>query len=236
LPGSLVTVLDGAHPDIGWRQPDEDWIAKHRDALQEALATLKRALAPAPEDFIRERLAVLATYKGSRAGHPAEWKLRAAEYLRLLAHYPADIWQVACDEWALGNRYFPDLSELNELMLPRLQERRRHVERLEAMLIVKVEHKQLVCEVWRAHEAELKAEIGERMYQAWLSQATPHGDDGATLVLVVPTQWIATYIRDKFGPILERHLAREVRFIVRPWAGPAARDRRAREEGSEAAA
>ena len=236
LPGYLIEILDDEHPDIGWRSPGEDRIKRHGHAMRAALAALQRALAPAPERFIREKLAALATYKGSRAGVPAEWKLRTAEYLRLLGHYPADIWQDALDEWTLGNRFFPDLSEINELMLPRLQERRRYVERLKAMLTPKVEHRPTVCEVWRAHEAELRVEIGERPYLAWLSQATPHSDDGASLVLAVPSRYIGLTIREKFGSILERCLNREVRFIVANYAGPAARDREDRADDGEVAA
>ena len=236
LPGYLIAILDDEHPDVGWRTPGEDQIKRHGVAMREALATLRRALAPAPERFIREKLATLATYKGSRAGVAAEWKLRAAEYLRLLGHFPADIWQDALDEWTLGNRFFPDLSELNDLMRPRLQERRRYVERLEVMLTTEIEHRPLVCEVWRAHEAELRVEIGERPYLAWLSQATPHSDDGASLVLAVPSRYIGLTIREKFGSILERCLNREVRFIVANYAGPAARDREDRADDGEVAA
>ncbi|MCH7707040.1 MAG: ERAP1-like C-terminal domain-containing protein [Myxococcales bacterium] len=110
-------------PDVGWQVPADTWIERHEQTLRKALADLQAALTPADEGFIREKLAVLATYKGSRAGVPAEWELRRREYVRLLDHYPADIWQDALDEWALGSRWFPDLSELNELMNPKLIER-----------------------------------------------------------------------------------------------------------------
>ena len=238
LPAALAAILDREPaPDVGWQAPSDQWIKRHEQALRTAFADLQAALRPADETFIREKLAVLATYKGSRAGVPAEWELRRREYVRLLGHYPADIWEGALDEWMLGSRWFPDLSELNELMHPKLIERRRYVELIEAMLKAltpKIEHKPAACKVWREKEQAIKDEIGDREFSAWISVATPHSDNGKTLILAVPSKSIGLTIRNKFGPMLERILGREVKFILACWAGPAARERQAREDGQAA--
>ncbi len=137
LPGFLVAALDPDNarvwPDLGWQAPAPAFCAKHRLAIKEALASLTVHCTPAPEPFIRGLLARCAQVKFSRDGTPAEWELRAAEYLRLLGHYPADIWQAAVDGHMLASRFFPDISELQERMAPELTRRRLGIERLEAM-------------------------------------------------------------------------------------------------------
>ena len=215
----MAAILDREPaPDVGWQVPADTWIERHEQTLRKALADLQAALTPADEGFIREKLAVLATYKGSRAGVPAEWELRRREYVRLLDHYPADIWQDALDEWALGSRWFPDLSELNELMNPKLIERRIRVERLVAMLRQMAEPEP-ACTVWREKEQAIKNAIGGDCFDVYLAEATPHADDGTTLVLAVPNKQFGLEIRARFGPVLERILTREVKFIVTSWAG-----------------
>ena len=227
LPASLVEVLDReAHPDTGWRIPDEDWIESHRGALRKALVALQHALAPAPEAFIRDRLATLATYKGSRAGVPAEWKIRAAEYLRLLGHYPPDIWQDALDQWTLANRFFPDLSELNELMLPMLQNRRRHIERIEALLITKIADRPApaappAVAVWREHLEQL----GGLAIWPLLERAIPDDDDGTTLRLAVERPAIGFAILAYAAPAAEAVLGRRITCIVRNWVEAALHER-----------
>lgn len=223
LPAYLAAILDREPaPDVGWQAPADGWIERNEQALRKALADLKAGLRPADEAFIREKLAVLATYKGSRAGVPAEWKLRGREYVRLLGHYPADILEDALDEWALGSPWFPDLSELNDLMHPKLMERRRRVERIEAMLNAmirpKIEHQPAACEIWHEKLQALKDEIGDTEFSAWISMATPHSDDGKTVILAVPNKWIGLTIRNKFGPVMERVLERDVKFILTDYA------------------
>jgi hypothetical protein len=207
---------------VGWQVPADTWIDRHEPALRTALAALRAALTPAGEGFIREKLAVLATYKGSRAGVPAEWELRRIEYVRLLGHYPADIWQDALDEYTLDSRWFPDLSELNDLMHPKLAERRCRVERIEAML-----KREPVCTVWRDKEQMIKETIGGDAFDVYLALATPHADDGTTLILAVPNKQIGLTIREKFGPVLERLLQRKMKFILASWARRAADARQA---------
>ncbi len=76
----------------------------------------------------------------------------------------------------------------------------------------------------------LKAELSKAAWDVWLIKATPHSDDGETLVLAVPSRLIGMIIRNKFGAVLERILDRRVMFVIRPWAGAAARERETREE------
>ena len=231
LPPYLAAILDREPaPDLGWQVPADTWIDRHEPALRTALAALRAALTPAGEGFIREKLAVLATYKGSRAGVPAEWELRRIEYVRLLGHYPADIWQDALDEHTLGSRWFPDVSELNDLMHPKLAERCRQVERLEAMLRQKP-----ASTVWSEKEQAIKEAIGGDSFDVYLADATPHSDDGTILVLAVPNKQIGLQIRDRFGPVLESVLAREVKFIVASWARDAASARQAGQDSGATA-
>ncbi len=214
LPGYLAAILDReAAPDIGWQAPSEAWVAQREPALRTALDALKAALAPADEGFVREKLAVLGAYKGAPAGVAAEWKLRGHEYVRLLGHNPPDIWEDALDEWTLGSRWFPDTSDLNAIMHPRLMERRLRVERLEAML--KPKH---AFTVWSEKEQAIKEAIGRDLFDVYLGEATPHSDDGTVLVLAVPNKQFGLQIRARFGPVLERVLAREVKFIVSSWS------------------
>ncbi len=231
LPGYLAAILDReAAPDIGWQAPSEAWVAQHEPALRTALDALKAALAPADEGFVREKLAVLGAYKGAPAGVAAEWKLRGHEYVRLLGHHPNDIWEDALDEWTLGSRWFPDTSDLNAIMHPRLMERRLRVERLEAML--KPKH---AFTVWRQQEEAIKEAIGRDSFDAYMSYATPDSDDGKTLILAVPNQQYGLAIRTRYGAVLERILDREVKFIKRSWAGAAPREREGRKHSGVAA-
>lgn len=137
LPGFLVTAIDPddarVWADLGWQAPKPEFCSRHKLAIKEALASLAVHCEPAPEPFVRTLLARCAQVKYSRDGTPAEWELRAAEYLRLLGHYPADIWQTAVDGHMLASRFFPDISELEERMAPELTRRRVGMERLEAM-------------------------------------------------------------------------------------------------------
>ncbi len=139
LPGFLVAAIDPddarVWPDLGWKAPAPEFCARHKLAIKEALASLKVHCTPAPEPFVLDLLARCAQVKFTRDGTPAEWELRAAEYLRLLGHYPADIWQAAVDGHMLASRFFPDISELEERMAPELNRRRVGIERLEAMRV-----------------------------------------------------------------------------------------------------
>ncbi len=120
-------------PDLGWQAPKPEFCTRHKLAIKQALASLTVHCEPAPVPFVRDLLARCAQVKYSRDGTPAEWEMRAAEYLRLLGHYPADIWQAAVDGHMLASRFFPDISELEERMAPELTRRHIGMERLEAM-------------------------------------------------------------------------------------------------------
>ncbi len=125
------------HPLGGaWRPPPAAWIEHYKPELADALASLKAHLEPAPEVFAADCLSRLALLKFTK-GSAAEWQARASEYLRLLAEFPPDIWQRACDECARHNRFFPDVSELLDLMQAQLDERHRHIRRLERMLAIR---------------------------------------------------------------------------------------------------
>ena len=143
LPPYLESILsDGHHGPRGagdpysvWTPPSPEWIDCHRSELERALDALRANLAPAPAGVVCELLARLAVLKGSPERGQTEWKLIANEYLRLLGHYPEDIWLSACDEIALSKKFFPDISETNALMAPKLRQRRQQIARLEQTLV-----------------------------------------------------------------------------------------------------
>lgn len=128
------TGYDGPPLRASWSPPSRPWCTEHKRAIKEALGSLEVCCAAAPEPFVRELLARCAEVKHSREGSPAEWSVRIAEYLRLLGHYPADIWQAAVDGHMLASRFFPDISELETRMAPAMTDRRLGIDRLEAML------------------------------------------------------------------------------------------------------
>lgn len=105
-----------------------------RAEIRSALASLRVHMQPVGPQQIRDCLGRLAVTTRHQSASDAEWRGRAAEYARLLGHYPADIWADACDEHARESTWFPTIHELNERMLARLGRRKRAIERLERML------------------------------------------------------------------------------------------------------
>ena len=156
-----------------------------------------------------------------------------------LTEYPIDIAREACNASARGQKFFPAWAELRALCEDGVFFRRALVRALRAYIELTerrdAKTKALppkdppVCAVWRDNAPALTAELGKAAWDVWLSQATPHSDDGKTLVLAVPSRLIGFIIREKFGPVLERVLDRRVMFVVKPWASAAARERRSRE-------
>ena len=136
LSDQRVETVSGDPPAlwVPWKAPAASWVAEHKLAIREALASLEVHSMPAPEPLIRQLLARCAEVKASKRGTPAEWAMRAAEYVRLLGHYPADIWSAAIDQQMLASKWFPDISELEELMRPMLDERETGISRLREML------------------------------------------------------------------------------------------------------
>ncbi len=157
----------------------------------------------------------------------------------VLTEYPIDIAREACAAWARGQKFFPAWAELRALCEDGVCFRRGLVHALRAYIEL-AERREAKTKalppkeppafaVWRDNVPALKAELGKADWDVWLSQATPHSDDGKTLVLAVPSRLIGFIIREKFGTALERILDRRVKFVVKPCAGAAARERRSRE-------
>lgn len=121
-----------------WTPPPAEWVEANKRAMQSALGSLEVRLEPASEQVIRHCLARLALVKPTANGTTAEWKLKAAEYIRLLGHYPADIWVDGCDAAAVECKFFPDPHELTNLLGSRLHDRMSQIRRLKAMLKMEV--------------------------------------------------------------------------------------------------
>lgn len=60
----------------------------------------------------------------------------AADYVRLLGHYPLDVFQAAIDAWLMGseNKFFPKVGELNELLEAKLAVKKWRLKQLEKLI------------------------------------------------------------------------------------------------------
>lgn len=126
------------HGEGEWRAPGRDacrlFAPEIPAAIEHALAYCERATEP----VIYRCLAGLALVcQPTNGDTETMWQTRASEYARILGHYPSDIWQDACDEWATTpdrGRWYPTVAELAERMEPRLRKRHNVIARLRKML------------------------------------------------------------------------------------------------------
>ncbi len=105
-------------------------------AVRQALSDLKLHMQPALKPEVARELGRLQVLTVTRDGDKTDWTVRAAEYNRLLGHYPADIWQDSVDEWLKNpeqGKWFPTIADLTGLMGKRMYERRLMIDRLEKM-------------------------------------------------------------------------------------------------------
>lgn len=123
---------EGQHP-LSWR-PAAEFPAQ---VLKRALRDLELHMSGALRPQVAEHIMRLQTLTRSREAGVEDWNARAAEYYRLLGHYPNDIWQDAIDEWLQNpeqGKWFPTIAELTGLMGKRLFERKLMIDRLGMML------------------------------------------------------------------------------------------------------
>lgn len=129
--------------------------------LAAAIDQAEGYLGPATDPVMYRCLASLAlTCKPSSGDTEAMWRTRASEYARLLGHFPSDIWQDACDEWATTpdvGRWYPTVAELHALMQARLVKRQRVASRLRKMAEIAAEPDQQ----WTEPTAEEKARVSK---------------------------------------------------------------------------
>jgi hypothetical protein len=115
--------------------PEWRWIQANRHDVVDAVASLRVHLEPAPQPFIRQLLARLfVVCKAPSGASSDEARIRTAEMLRLLGHYPADIWQEAADDWMRSSGWYPTVADLEAIMRPLLGERTRMLSRGEDIL------------------------------------------------------------------------------------------------------
>lgn len=118
-----------------------EWVAPPASAapahiVRQALSDLKLHMQPALKPEVARELGRLQVLTVTRDGDKTDWAVRAAEYNRLLGHYPADIWQDSVDEWLKNpeqGKWFPTIADLTGLMGKRMYERRLMIDRLEKM-------------------------------------------------------------------------------------------------------
>ena len=208
------------------------------DDARHALRLAALMDSPSPARAYVEEVARLKLLTIPRNLTAEDLKLQVALLVEEFSAYPVDAARDACRGWLQTGKFFPSWAELRErceeaVLFRRAlaRELRRILDRLDQEAEAAPSAPQ-ACAVWQDKLPALKAELGEAAWKVWLSQATPYSDDSKTLVLAVATKLIGLSIRKKFGPVLERILGREVKFVIRPWAGAAAREREEREEAA----
>ncbi len=248
LPPSIVSSIISItrwRETTGKGQHNEPFIAGYvlrfdfeETAARDALRLAELFNAPAAPSDCAMALGKLKAITISRNVTDEDLTVQIAAMAEELCPYPLDAVLDSCRAWARSEKFFPTWAELRVLCEERVLFRRALARALRSYIEL-VEQRETAAKalppkepqastVWRAHQAKIKAEIGERSWNAWLSQATPHSDNGTTLILAVPTQTIGLTIRQKFGPVLERLLQRQIKFILTSYAGPAARERQGR--------
>lgn len=135
LPASLARLTDDPTDHEGralpWCPPAK---LPERREVQRAISELRAYLVAATDRQVSECLARLALVTRAKDGSANEWKARAAEYIRQLHGFPADIWSEVCDGWTAESPFFPAISELRARLEAGLSLRQRRIKRLENML------------------------------------------------------------------------------------------------------
>ncbi len=229
-PGSAPETWDDAY--IGDYRLKGDLDA---EAAREALALLELLDQRSERRECAKALGRLKSVTVSRAATAEDLALQIDTMASELTEYPIDVAREACRRSARVNRFFPTWAELRELCEDVVvfrralaRELKRHLDGLDPRAAAESDGP--ACSVWNAKAPALRAELGEAAWNAWLSQVTPYEDDGMTLILAVPSRFMGHRIRGNYGPVLERILERKVMFIVKPCAGPAARERRSHQD------
>lgn len=90
-------------------------------------------MAPAPEPYIRERLAVMTcTMKMERVSDGVV-EVRTRELLALFGDIPADIWLEASREIQKTLEWFPVPAEFEKALRPLVERRKKAIRRLKAI-------------------------------------------------------------------------------------------------------
>jgi hypothetical protein len=102
--------------------------------IREAIAELTRTLQPADEPTVQVCLKALAHGTAHKMASTQDWKYQARLYAKVLADVPADLWTEVTQELLRTCEWFPGTATIAKRCAPRLAERRRMLERAEAML------------------------------------------------------------------------------------------------------
>lgn len=102
--------------------------------IREAVAELARTLQPADEATVQSCLKALAHGTAHKMASTQDWKYQAKLYQKVLADVPADIWTEVTQELLRTCEWFPGTAAIAKRCEPRIAERRRMLDRAEAML------------------------------------------------------------------------------------------------------
>ena len=101
--------------------------------MDDSLAVVEQASAPAPREFVVKELARLRMSTKARPEAEDDLSMMAAVYADALRVYPADIVADACRKWARMEKWWPSLSELIDMADFRMRKRARLAELLRAI-------------------------------------------------------------------------------------------------------
>ena len=236
----------GALPGDPW---DESYIDDYRLAegagaadAKAALATVERLLAPAGARDCAHALGLLKVKTKERNLTQEDLALQVRVYAEELTAYPIDAVRAACRDWADTETFFPAWNELRRLCMQEVLYRRSLACALRATIAL-CERRERDAKalakpetpanaLWREMTPTIKDHLGERVWDVWLSQVTPHLDDGETLVLAAHSNFWASQVKERFGEALEEILGRRVVVRMYPWAGATAEEREKKGPGA----
>lgn len=75
------------------------------------------------------------------------------------------------------------------------------------------------CAHWKKCMEDIRGEVGDKNFNAWIKPLIVESDDGVTICFAVSTSLFSSYIADNFLSCLQKKTGREITFVVRGWAG-----------------
>ena len=116
---------------VEWTPPA---VPPETSTLRAARTELERTTQPGSHGHIAWCLGKMAKGMAHRKGDATDWAMRTEAWADACGHFPDDLWSAATLELLQTKTYFPAPAEIVEIVGPKLNERRRMLERVKAML------------------------------------------------------------------------------------------------------
>lgn len=113
-------------------EPPRSMTPMEREAATEAAASLKAMLQPATRDQFDQAMMRLRIHGAAGPGEKALGFV-IDDYRRLLGDTPPDILAAAVDQHIKASPYWPKVADLNAIIAPQLEERKRMLARAERL-------------------------------------------------------------------------------------------------------